>query len=1335
MDKSSCVRLDIDGFGVYGFARGLTLAQFLSELESFTGFFGEYDLSAIPTTVRVGQWPLVSGTRVRMPDGSPRGPFSPAVSSDYLGLIRGFHASLVQCPGSGSARKPADATPRSPSSLRSPKLVPALEALESAGARYTRRTEALEADVAGSGNRIKFGVRSLKRCAHVGSVRISTHQDCVPGAKVFAARRARLRAGFGTFAAYCWGVPLRDGLLINLRPDQAPTTRTSGGEWQQIEFRGAGSRFLEQSVVSLKANPSDSTPVQRTRQFQQVLVSALVPLAISVVLAVVMKQPMFLLFALAGPIVALLQHTLRSPSSIELPPGWLARALRGVDDFDAACVIAYAAQWGKGVEIAQSGQPRNLTSLSSVARSLCFDRLAGGSRPRIDASASPTGPSGPHRPFPDTAESTEQPPILILPRVNTHLWSPLAWVGGQVFLYDDYSSYVSLLRSSGIRDSLARVYHFGWDGTVLRDHRLPSQCFRHKPLRCLPEGKGITDGSSILLRSIAGYVDTLASDSALPQVVPFGECPALQHSKPQNSWREFLIDLGVGSQGNHRIDLSSVGPHMLVAGTTGAGKSEFLQSLIFAACARYSPSELQLVLYDYKGGAGLGRAHGLSHSLGLVTDLDPHEVTRSLDGLRAELKNREHLFVQQGVVGLVQYNEKVEPKQALPRILIVVDEFRALTDDHPEFVSHLVRIAAIGRSLGIHLVLATQRPAGVISAEIRANISYKVCLRVSDEQDSLDVLGDKAAAHLSSRAPGRFLARADSGPISTSQAYYLDGTSSSSSVRSALVDRWHQPLRPVSEPDGAPASDLVSQLSRAFPKKQIAQRKAVKSLWAPALPKTFAGTSDDSISDAIAPKRATSTALVALTGRPAFLELSWLEYPGHLHVSGPALSGRTSTLITCAQAPHSEPLTPLRSRDQDKNRSTQQSDSQQMPLRVHWIGTPTEASSVTTAVTNAGNVITNYIDVSNAYLCHALLVALSATETSLSGHLLVIDDLELLRTTLENYDRGSGVGLLEGVLRSAQRTGLRAVASTLRNVPLAFQSYFSQRIVLASGNSETDTAQGVPRHLLPMVHVPGRGAWLQGPTQSHCQIREPHALLENTKNDSVSAVTTLETLQDGPHEALKVRELGTIACTSKTNQHTPNGQLSLVTGLVQPRKLGFSDFASCLIVGREPQQRLQIFWALTGMRVPAIASPHQDDALAQHNIAYVNLEDHNTQTHLTQVSASLDDNALDYVHFENAGSANAQAYAEQVQKIITRGLEIGVCVTGSCAPNELTQAYRGPLAALRELGTGILVQPHQAFDREFLGVSLATAIDPATYSGKAVFVQNFQAHSARLVHE
>lgn len=216
--------------------------------------------------------------------------------------------------------------------------------------------------------------------------------------------------------------------------------------------------------------------------------------------------------------------------------------------------------------------------------------------------------------------------------------------------------------------------------------------------------------------------------------------------------RGFAVPIGRAGGEVAMLDLPSEGPHVLIAGTTGSGKSELLRCIVASLALRVEPARLNFVLIDYKGGSAFDVCSQLPHVVGLVTDLDEHLGERALTCLRAELAYRERFLRRAGVSDVA---DLAPDEPGLARLVVMVDEFASLANELPSFLESLVGIAQRGRSLGMHLLLATQRPAGVVSAEIRSNTNIRIGLRMLDEMDSQDVLGTAEAAHLSQDQPGR----------------------------------------------------------------------------------------------------------------------------------------------------------------------------------------------------------------------------------------------------------------------------------------------------------------------------------------------------------------------------------------------------------------------------------------------------------------------------------------------------------------------------------------------------------------------------------------------------
>jgi DNA segregation ATPase FtsK/SpoIIIE, S-DNA-T family len=249
--------------------------------------------------------------------------------------------------------------------------------------------------------------------------------------------------------------------------------------------------------------------------------------------------------------------------------------------------------------------------------------------------------------------------------------------------------------------------------------------------------------------------------------------------------RTTAAPIGESATGTFSVDMKKDGPHALVAGTTGSGKSELLQSIIASLAVGNRPDAMTFVLIDYKGGAAFKDCVDLPHTVGMVTDLDGHLTERALQSLNAELKRRELLLGAVGAKDVEDYWDTVDHPEfvpppgfavdPMPRTILIIDEFASLVEELPEFVTGLVGIAMRGRSLGVHLILATQRPSGVVSPVIRANTNLRIALRVTDDAESTDVIDARDAARIAKSTPGRAYARTGFSALTAFQAGRVGG--------------------------------------------------------------------------------------------------------------------------------------------------------------------------------------------------------------------------------------------------------------------------------------------------------------------------------------------------------------------------------------------------------------------------------------------------------------------------------------------------------------------------------------------------------------------------------
>ncbi len=264
-------------------------------------------------------------------------------------------------------------------------------------------------------------------------------------------------------------------------------------------------------------------------------------------------------------------------------------------------------------------------------------------------------------------------------------------------------------------------------------------------------------------------VDEDENGGEIPSSVSFFEMYGI--SKPdelraEERWRKAktsetmkaVIGLKNGSQPCY-LDIHERyhGPHGLVAGTTGSGKSETLQTYMLSLAINYSPDDIGFFIIDYKGGGMANLFEGLPHVIGAISNLSGNQIKRAMVSIKSENKRRQRIFSDYGVNNINAYTllyKNGDTNEPIPHMFIIIDEFAELKREEPEFMRELVSVAQVGRSLGVHLILATQKPAGTVDDNIWSNSKFRLCLRVQDRQDSMDMLHRADAAYLTQTGRG-----------------------------------------------------------------------------------------------------------------------------------------------------------------------------------------------------------------------------------------------------------------------------------------------------------------------------------------------------------------------------------------------------------------------------------------------------------------------------------------------------------------------------------------------------------------------------------------------------
>lgn len=556
--------------------------------------------------------------------------------------------------------------------------------------------------------------------------------------------------------------------------------------------------------------------------------------------------------------------------------------------------------------------------------------------------------------------------------------------------------------------------------------------------------------------------DLLGLDPALPLVSVADAVTARWAAAPTRPLAP-VGRLADGSGAPFVLDLVRDGPHGLVAGTTGAGKSELLQTLVLSLALTHPPARLTFVLLDHKGGAGFGPCLTLPHVAGVATDLEPGSARRALAALRAELRSREELLAHHGVpdVGALLARD---PDACPPRLVVVVDELRALADDDPDLVPSFLRIAAQGRSLGLHLVLATQRPAGAVSADVRANIGLRVALRVASDAESRDVVDVPDAAALPASAPGLAVVLTSGASHRTVRCALASAPATPATARVRRVPRTPGPAR---TPAPVWGEDVAARLVAAADAAAGAAR--ARPLWAPPLPLGCTAADVTERRPGRVPERELVETLpdtlpVALLDEPDERRRStaaWDPARGNLHVEGAPGSGRSTVLRAVAlEAARRGWWVHVLGPD---------------PLVVHH-GLSAAAAGHGTEPTPGPRWLGTHAPATDPRRVHELLSRLLAAPPP-SPTLVLVDGVEEVLAALGRVARGGGVETLAALARQSTAHGVALALASARSLTGPLASTVGPRLVLTGTDRASDLGRGVPSDLAGLGGPPGRGVW------------------------------------------------------------------------------------------------------------------------------------------------------------------------------------------------------------------------------------------------------------------
>lgn len=581
---------------------------------------------------------------------------------------------------------------------------------------------------------------------------------------------------------------------------------------------------------------------------------------------------------------------------------------------------------------------------------------------------------------------------------------------------------------------------------------------------------GLVAGPVLLQLPESGLVEAIQDRWSLTDLKP-GEADG-----PTSSLR---APVGVAVGEPFLLDLREHGPHALIGGTTGAGKSEFLQAWVMGLAMTYSPRRINFLFIDYKGGSAFKGCVALPHRVGFVTDLNTHLVDRALTSLNAELKRREELLHELDAKDIFELEARREPRTP-PALVIVVDEFAALVQEIPEFVAGVVNVAQRGRSLGLHLVLATQRPSGVITGNLRANTNLRVALRMADEHDSTDVIETKAAAAIDASTPGRGFAKIGPGRLQHFQSAYYGGWTASGGepprieiepLRPSSGEPWRQVKVNSSRKRTDEPNDLDRLVAAAGKARLLSNIPAPREPWLAELPAELSlGGLELSHSDA--------RIVVGTEDIPDRQEQRPFAFQpdvdGNMIVYGASGAGKSVLLRTLALAAGSSLDGPCHVYGIDFG-SRSLAMLEELP-HVGAVLHPEDHERITRLLRELRRVIERRKADFQARLVDSIVAYRSVTRTEEPRIVLMVDNYSAFRTAYDGPDRARWLQMFHSIAADGRQCGVHVVVSADRPgaVPASVSSTFPARVVMRLTNEADYLLVGVPKNMLNAESPPGR---------------------------------------------------------------------------------------------------------------------------------------------------------------------------------------------------------------------------------------------------------------------
>ncbi|MGI5197339.1 FtsK/SpoIIIE domain-containing protein [Streptomyces sp. CA-288835] len=881
-----------------------------------------------------------------------------------------------------------------------------------------------------------------------------------------------------------------------------------------------------------------------------------------------------------------------------------------------------------------------------------------------------------------------------------------------------------------------------------------------------------------IARALAPVVDVSRddADSALPtaaRLLELLEMPNPTGADIASIWQRggatTAAPIGLAADGPFILDIRRDGPHALIAGTTGAGKSELLQTIIASLAVGNTPDSLNFVLIDYKGGSAFQDCARLPHTVGMVSDLDAHLTERALASLAAELKRREEILFEAETKDIEDYNDarRLRPElEPMPRLVLVIDEFASLVAELPDFIAGLVDIARRGRSLGVHLMLATQRPAGVVSADIRANTNLRIALRVTNGEESRDVIDAPDSGNISKATPGRCYVRSGAQSLVGVQSARIGGRrpglDTAPQVTVNLLD-WvaygHPPPRATQDDgdDGTMVTDLAVLVDAIGAGARQLACATPRSPWLPPIPSQVLTSELPALpaagpdADTIRPVAFGLTDLPAQQARAALaLDLADGE---HLMIAGGPRSGRSTALRTIAGslayhcAPHD--------------------------VHIYGIDCGANALLPLTGLPHCGAVVTRdqtarvdrllgrlLNEVSRRQLLLAEKGQSSAAEQRASADpaerlpwlVVLIDGWDAFRVAFENYDYGRLVESAKRLFREGAAVGVKVVLATDRSGLMGeISSSFAERLVLRLADPSDYSFAGISPKDVPKEVPPGRAlkATDEGVQESQIALlaENPSGQAQVAALQEIARVVAGAADRPAPQQrpirvdVLPARMKASEAMALQPDFSPPSSLWALFAvggDELHPLGMDLEESGPGFVISGPPKSGrsstlVTAAMSLLRRETEVILITPRRSPLRELSSESGVLGVLDSESSSDDLEALTDSARGPYVIVvDDAELIYDTPLDEALEEVLRRGMDGGLGVIAAGAVDTLSSQYRGFVVQARRSRNGLLLSPQGTADGEMFNIRLPSNSGGGP-TGRGLFVQGGEAMPAQAV--